>query len=346
MEPFFEAYREVMPFLITDRQRADPRADPEPGRPRALRRHHQVHPVRRLHDVLPGLLDRRPVLRPRGDRQRAPLHLRQPRRGRRAAPGDPQRQGRRVALPHDLQLHRRLPARHRGHQGDPGSQARAPDLAVLTWCRLRLVAHPEGALAPLASSSSVLRAPSARAPGRCLVAPVALVLAAAGGGLARERAHAEADAVGDDEDAAGAEGDGGSAGVGRGAAAGVDGGRHGPAGRGAGTAEAAGTCRGCWPTCDTGKVVAAKAAARAAAAGEHAEGADGADPDPRGAGHAGRSRRRRPTPTRTAPGSGIVPGLALHGGAAVPGACSWRRATTRPTRSPRPAADARRRWPR
>ena len=114
MEPFFDAYREVMPFLITERQRADPRADPEPGRPRPVRRHHQVHPVRGLHHELPGVLERRPVLRPRRHRQRPPVHLRHPRRGWRAAAGDPERQGRGVALPHHLQLHRRVPSRHPG----------------------------------------------------------------------------------------------------------------------------------------------------------------------------------------------------------------------------------------
>src|SRR5512141_851037 len=36
-----------------------------------------------------------------------------------AAARDPGRQGRRVALPHDLQLHGRLPARHPHHPGDP-----------------------------------------------------------------------------------------------------------------------------------------------------------------------------------------------------------------------------------
>ena len=40
------------------RQPADPRADPEPDRPRPLRRHHQVHPVRVLHHQLPGVLER------------------------------------------------------------------------------------------------------------------------------------------------------------------------------------------------------------------------------------------------------------------------------------------------
>ena len=47
MEPFFEAYRAVKPFLITNGNEPTPRADPVAGRPRAVRRHHQVHPVRR-----------------------------------------------------------------------------------------------------------------------------------------------------------------------------------------------------------------------------------------------------------------------------------------------------------
>src|SRR5690606_10965939 len=37
----------------------------------------------------------------------------------------PQRLRGRVALPHDVQLHRRLPAWHPGDEGDPGGQARA-----------------------------------------------------------------------------------------------------------------------------------------------------------------------------------------------------------------------------
>ena len=39
------------------------------------RGHHQVHPVRRLHHLLPVLLGRRQVRWPGGHRQRAPLHL-------------------------------------------------------------------------------------------------------------------------------------------------------------------------------------------------------------------------------------------------------------------------------
>ncbi len=56
MEPFFDAFRAVKPFLITSgneptRERIQSQTD------RALRRHHQVHPVRVLHDQLPGVLE-------------------------------------------------------------------------------------------------------------------------------------------------------------------------------------------------------------------------------------------------------------------------------------------------
>ena len=69
MEPFFEAYRvgDAVPGHL--RERADPGADPVPGGPGAVRRHHQVHPLCGLYDVLPGVLVRRPVLRPAGDRR-------------------------------------------------------------------------------------------------------------------------------------------------------------------------------------------------------------------------------------------------------------------------------------
>ena len=142
MEPFFDAYRSVMPFLVTSGNEPTRERIQTPGRPGPLRRHHQVHPVRRVHHLVPGLLERRAVLRPAGDRRRAPVHLRQPRRGHRPAPGDPQRQGGRVALPHHLQLHRGLPAGHRGHQGDPGSEAGA-DLPPLSRSAGLEVAGPD-----------------------------------------------------------------------------------------------------------------------------------------------------------------------------------------------------------
>ena len=64
MEPFFEAYRAVKPFLITYGNQPTRERMQSASRPRALRRHHQVHPVRRLHHLVPGVLDRRLVLRP------------------------------------------------------------------------------------------------------------------------------------------------------------------------------------------------------------------------------------------------------------------------------------------
>ncbi len=85
MEPFFEHYRSVMPYLVND--------EPPPARERlqiagpapALRRHDQVHPVRRLHHLLPVVLGQRRVRRAGGHRPGAPLHLRQPRPGRGAS---------------------------------------------------------------------------------------------------------------------------------------------------------------------------------------------------------------------------------------------------------------------
>ena len=120
MEPFFGQYRSVMPYLMAD---DDPPPLEErlqsPERPRALRRHHQVHPVRRLHHLVPVVLGAADLRRPGRDRQRPPLHLRLARRPRRRAARDPGRRGRRLALPHDLQLHRRLPARHQHHPRHP-----------------------------------------------------------------------------------------------------------------------------------------------------------------------------------------------------------------------------------
>ena len=81
MEPFFDAYRAVKPYLITSGNAPTRERYSEPYRPGPLRRHHQVHPVRLLHHELPGVLERGQLLRACRDRQRAPVHLRQPRRG-------------------------------------------------------------------------------------------------------------------------------------------------------------------------------------------------------------------------------------------------------------------------
>ena len=53
MEPFFDAYRAVKPYLITTGNPTDPRTHPKPNGQSTLRRHHQMHPVRVLHHELP-----------------------------------------------------------------------------------------------------------------------------------------------------------------------------------------------------------------------------------------------------------------------------------------------------
>ena len=82
MEPFFASYREIQPFLIAERSKPEKERIQSVAQRERLRRHHQVHPLRGVHLELPGVLDRRPVLRPGRDRERAPLHLRLARRGR------------------------------------------------------------------------------------------------------------------------------------------------------------------------------------------------------------------------------------------------------------------------
>ena len=119
MDEFFAKYRSVMPFQVDDGVMPARERRQSPGGPRALRRHHQVHPVRRLHQLLPQLLGAGQLRRAGGDRERAPVHLRHPRRRGGRAAGDPVRRGRRVALPHDLQLHGRLPAGHQHHARHP-----------------------------------------------------------------------------------------------------------------------------------------------------------------------------------------------------------------------------------
>jgi ribonuclease HI len=78
-----------------------------------------VHPLRRVHELVPVVLGAAFVRRSGGDRQRPPLHLRFPGSRRRRAARDPRRQGRRLALPDDLQLRGRLSARHPHHPGNP-----------------------------------------------------------------------------------------------------------------------------------------------------------------------------------------------------------------------------------
>ena len=65
MEGFFAKYRSVMPFLVADSPAPARERLQSAGRPGPLRRHDEVHPVRRLHDLLPVLLGAAVVRRAR-----------------------------------------------------------------------------------------------------------------------------------------------------------------------------------------------------------------------------------------------------------------------------------------
>ena len=55
MEPFWDSYRQVMPFLVNDDVPADGRERRQsPAEREPIRGHQPLHPVRRLHDQLPG----------------------------------------------------------------------------------------------------------------------------------------------------------------------------------------------------------------------------------------------------------------------------------------------------
>ena len=76
MEPCFDAYRAIKPYLITSgnpptRERIQSQTDRD-----RIDDTTKLHPVRVLHDELPGVLDRGQLHRPRRHRQRAPVHLR------------------------------------------------------------------------------------------------------------------------------------------------------------------------------------------------------------------------------------------------------------------------------
>ena len=168
MEPFFDAYREVMPFLVTNGQRADPGAA---SRARPTASGSTTPPSA---SCAPRARRRCPVFWTDGQ-YFGPAAIVNAHRfifdsrdeGGDAAAGDPQRQGGRVALPHHLQLHRGLPARHRGHQGDPGGQAGDHHPPRLTGaCLARACRHSRTAT-PLPASCSQSTASASRAAASC-----------------------------------------------------------------------------------------------------------------------------------------------------------------------------------
>ena len=132
MEPFFEAFRAVKPFLITDgheptRERIQSAAD----RARfddttkcilcaACTTSCPVYWTEGSYFGPAAIVNaHRFIFDSRDEGAEERLDILNDRR-------------RRVALPHHLQLHRRLPPWHPGHQGHPGGQARAAVQARLT----------------------------------------------------------------------------------------------------------------------------------------------------------------------------------------------------------------------
>ena len=130
MDDFFAKYRSVMPYLMPGRA-----AEPERERLQSAEQRERYDDTTKCilcaacTIVVPVVLGTAVVRRPGRDRQRPSLHLRLARRPRRGAARDPGRPGRRVALPDDLQLRRRLPARHQHHR------ARSSRCRARSWTR-------------------------------------------------------------------------------------------------------------------------------------------------------------------------------------------------------------------
>ena len=131
MEPFFAGYRSVLPYLINDSGEPD------------TERLQSPEDRQRFDDTTKCILCAActtscPIFW--GDEEYVgPAAIVNAHRfvydsrdeGGRGTPEDPLGEDRRVPLPDHVQLHRGLPPRHRGHEGDPGSEALDPVRPVL-----------------------------------------------------------------------------------------------------------------------------------------------------------------------------------------------------------------------
>ncbi len=125
MEPFFAQYRSILPYLING---------DDPG---YKERYQSADDRERFDDTTKCILcaccttscpvywGNSSYVGPAAIVERAPVHLRLARPGGRAASRHPEREVRRLPLPHRVQLHRRLPPRHQGHPGHRRGEARA-----------------------------------------------------------------------------------------------------------------------------------------------------------------------------------------------------------------------------
>ena len=132
MEGFFDSYKSIKPYLIADSAPGAGERLQSPEERATVRRYDQVHPLCRLYHLLPGDVGHAGVRRAGRDRQRAPVHFRQPGPGSGRSAAYPELQHRCLALPDGLQLHRCLPARHQGHRSDRAGKTRPAVRARLT----------------------------------------------------------------------------------------------------------------------------------------------------------------------------------------------------------------------
>ena len=153
MDDFFAKYRSVMPYLVAN---DEPPPDAERLQTQADRERYDDTTKCILcaacTSSCPSFWAQKSYVGPGGDRQRPSLHLRLARRRRPRAARDPGRQGRRVALPDDLQLRRCLPARHQHHQGDPRGQRRGRGERLIRTGRRRSSASSS---APMARRAAI-----------------------------------------------------------------------------------------------------------------------------------------------------------------------------------------------
>jgi succinate dehydrogenase/fumarate reductase iron-sulfur protein len=132
MEPFFAGYRSVLPYLINDQ------GEPDTERKQSPEDRHRFDDTTKC-ILCAACTTSCPIFW--GDEEYVgPAAIVNAHRfiydsrdeGREGAPEDPLGEDGRVPLPDDVQLHRRVPARHRGHEGDPGREALDPVRPVLS----------------------------------------------------------------------------------------------------------------------------------------------------------------------------------------------------------------------
>ncbi len=123
MEPFWRQYKSIKPFLINEE---DPPYTERLQSPEARARFDDTTKCilcAACTTSCPELLGGRQLCGTCRHRPGAPLDFRRSGRGRAGPAGHPRRAERRLEMPHDLQLHGSVPAGHRDHEGDPGSDA-------------------------------------------------------------------------------------------------------------------------------------------------------------------------------------------------------------------------------